>query len=86
MQNEKSMDINHLNPDATLDAKGLGCPLPLLKAKQAMEKLKPGQVLELVGDDPVSINDIPGWCKFTGHTFLGIKEEGAFFKMYIKKA
>ena len=80
------MDMDQLKPDEKLDTQGMACPMPLLKAKQALKDMKPGQILELLGNDPVSKNDIPGWCAFTGHQFMGIKEEGAFFKLYIKKA
>jgi tRNA 2-thiouridine synthesizing protein A len=69
----------------TLDAKGLDCPMPLLKAKKAIEALESGQVLEVLGTDEGSKIDLPGWCERVGHTFLGAKDEENFFRFYIKK-
>ena len=81
----KNMTLARLEPDSTIDAQGLICPLPLLKAKQAIEKLEPGQILEVLGTDPVSKNDLQGWCNFSGHAFLGFREDGGVFRFYIKK-
>ena len=69
----------------TLDAKGLDCPMPLLKAKKAIVALESGQVLEILGTDEGSKIDLPGWCERVGHTFLGAKDEENFFRFYIKK-
>jgi len=69
----------------TVDAKGLDCPMPLLKAKKAIEALESGQVLEILGTDEGSKIDLPGWCERVGHTFLGAKDEENFFRFYIKK-
>jgi tRNA 2-thiouridine synthesizing protein A len=71
--------------DATLDAKGLSCPMPLLKTKKEMGKISSGQVLEVLGTDPGSRNDLPGWCTKSGHEFLGEKEDDGFFRFYIQK-
>jgi tRNA 2-thiouridine synthesizing protein A len=59
--------------------------MPLLKAKKAMETLKSGQVLEVLGTDGGSKIDLPVWCDRVGHAFLGVKEETGYFKFYIKK-
>jgi len=69
----------------TLDAKGLDCPMPLLKAKKAIEALECGQVLEILGTDEGSKIDLPGWCERVGHTFLGSKDEKDYYRFYIKK-
>ena len=79
------MDVDDITPDATLDAKGLSCPLPLLKTKQEMDSLRQGQILEVLGTDHGSKHDLPGWCKRTGHIFLGIKEEDDVIRFYIEK-
>ena len=71
--------------DMTLDAKGLSCPMPLLRTKKAMGQIQSGQVLEVLGTDPGSKNDLPGWCERSGHTFLGAEDGDGFFKFYIKK-
>ena len=79
------MDLDTIRADKTLDAKGLLCPMPLLKAKRVIDTLEPGQILEILGSDEGSKVDLPGWCKRVGHTYLGVKEEGNSFKFYIKK-
>jgi len=72
-------------PDATLDARGFLCPMPMLKAKSIIRELGTGQILEVHGTDPVSRLDIPGWCAHSGHTCLAVEEQNDFFKLYIKK-
>jgi tRNA 2-thiouridine synthesizing protein A len=77
--------MDTIKADKTLDAKGLECPMPLLKAKKALENLKSGQVLEVLGTDDGSKIDLPVWCDRVGHVFLGVKEEKDYLKFYIKK-
>lgn len=79
------MDIDCICADAVLDLKGFSCPMPLLKAKTSLEKLGPGQILEILGTDPDSKIDLPNWCRYTGHTFLGVKDEIGFFRFFIQK-
>lgn len=73
------------NVDKTLDCKGLSCPMPILRLTKEMKGLDSGQVLELLGTDPGSKSDIPGWCEKTGNEFLAQEEDGGVFKFYIKK-
>ncbi|MFO8239945.1 MAG: sulfurtransferase TusA family protein [Dissulfuribacterales bacterium] len=70
----------------TLDAKGLSCPMPILKTKKEINKIKSGEILEVLGTDPGTRNDIPGWCERVGHEYLGEKEDAGFLHFYIKKA
>ncbi len=70
---------------ATLDAKGLSCPMPLLRTKKEMGKINSGEVLQIDGTDPGSRNDIPGWCERSGHEYLGEKEESGYFSFFVKK-
>ena len=77
--------MDNIKPDKTLDAKGQDCPIPLLKAKKAMDAMDSGQVLEIIGTDEGSKVDLPGWCERVGHSYLGVKEEATYFKFYIKK-
>jgi len=72
-------------PDETLDCRGLSCPMPLLKTKKQLAKLKSGQVLEILGTDPGTKNDLPSFCKRSGDEYLGEEEDSGFFRMYIKK-
>ncbi len=71
--------------DQTLDAKGLSCPLPILKTKKAVEALAKDQVLKVVTTDPGSKNDMASWAKRTGNEVLKIEEGAGAFTFYIKK-
>lgn len=70
---------------SVLDAKGLSCPMPLLRTKKEMNKLNSGDILQIDGTDPGSRNDIPGWCSRSGHEYLGEKEESGYYSFFIKK-
>ena len=82
---EGIINMDTIKVAKTLDAKGLDCPMPLLKAKKAIEALESGQVLEILGTDEGSKIDLPGWCEKSGHEFLGEKEGDGFFSFFIKK-
>ena len=72
-----------VQPTTVLDAKGLSCPMPLLRTKKEIGKLASG--LQVDGTDPGSRNDIPGWCERSGHEYLGEKEGSGFISFFIKK-
>ncbi|MGB5281419.1 MAG: sulfurtransferase TusA family protein [Arenicellales bacterium] len=55
---------------ATLDARGLNCPLPILRTKKALNVLEPGDTLQLISSDPGSVKDIDAFCKQTGNELL----------------
>jgi len=71
--------------DATLDAKGLNCPLPILKAKKALKDLTNGQVLEIVATDPGAVKDFEAFCRATGNKLLGSSEEDGIFSFEIER-
>ena len=54
-----------IQPDETLDVKGASCPMPVVKTKQAIDDLAPGEVLEVVATDSGSMSDIDGWASGT---------------------
>jgi len=60
-------------PVESLDCVGLYCPQPLFQAKQAIESIGPGEVLEILADDPAAEEDIKRFAKRTGHTFISAK-------------
>jgi tRNA 2-thiouridine synthesizing protein A len=70
---------------AVLDAKGLSCPMPLLRTKKEIGKIDGGQILQIDGTDPGSRNDIPGWCARAGHEYLGEKEESGYISFFVQK-
>jgi tRNA 2-thiouridine synthesizing protein A len=71
--------------DQVLDAKGLSCPLPILKTKKAVEALSKDQVLKVETTDPGSKNDMASWAKRTGNEILKLEEGAGTFTFYIKK-
>lgn len=73
-------------PDARLDCKGLNCPFPVLKAKKAIDALKPGQTLFVEVTDKGSKADIPAFLKRTGNELLEMKESNGVFTFLIRKA
>lgn len=75
-----------METDATLDAVGLYCPVPVMLATEKIKELNKGEVLEILADDPDSLEDIPHWCKITGNRFLKITRENGIYKFYIQKA
>jgi tRNA 2-thiouridine synthesizing protein A len=70
---------------SVLDAKGLSCPMPLLRTKKEIGKIDGGQILQIDGTDPGSRNDIPGWCARAGHEYLGEKEESDYISFFVQK-
>jgi tRNA 2-thiouridine synthesizing protein A len=70
---------------SVLDAKGLSCPMPLLRTKKEIGKIGSGEILQVDGTDPGSRNDLPGWCERAGHEYLGEKEESGYISFFIKK-
>lgn len=74
------------NFDQELDASGLNCPLPILRAKKSLGALEAGQVLRIVATDPGSVKDFEAFAKQTGNELMESGEEGGKFVFLIKKA
>jgi tRNA 2-thiouridine synthesizing protein A len=68
-----------------LDASGLNCPLPILRAKKALGKMGGGQVLHIIATDPGSVKDFESFCNQTGNELMESREEGGKFHFLIKK-
>jgi tRNA 2-thiouridine synthesizing protein A len=71
--------------DQTLDCKGLLCPLPVIRTKQAIDKMAVGQVLEMISTDPGSVADMQAWSRRTGHELLEHRQASGLFQFYIRK-
>lgn len=71
---------------ATLDARGLNCPLPILRTKKALNILEPGDTLYLISSDPGSVKDIDAFCKQTGNELLENNAESGEFTFIIRKS
>lgn len=69
----------------TLDASGLACPMPVVKTRQVIDTLEPGQVLEVISTDRGSLSDIPAWAESTGNPLIEQKDEGDRFVFLIEK-
>ncbi len=69
-----------------LDAKGLRCPLPVLKARRAMKELTQGDVLEIESTDPGSVADFANFCETTGHRLLDQESSQGIYSFRIEKA
>lgn len=72
--------------DQELDATGLNCPLPILRAKKTLNGMEGGQVLRVVATDPGSVKDFEAFAKQTGNELLESGEEGGKFTFLLKKA
>jgi tRNA 2-thiouridine synthesizing protein A len=75
-----------IRPDGTLDATGLLCPLPVLKARRALRAVPPGGVLEVLATDPGATKDFEHFCRTTGCTLLDAGEqEGGVLRFLLRK-
>jgi tRNA 2-thiouridine synthesizing protein A len=72
--------------DAELDACGLLCPLPVLRARKRLAALAPGAVLRLLADDPAALVDIPHFCAEAGHALLATEDFGHPRHAYLIRA
>ncbi|WP_370049553.1 MULTISPECIES: sulfurtransferase TusA family protein [Salipiger] len=72
--------------DHELDARGLLCPLPVLKARKRLQGMQSGQVLRIVATDPAAVIDVPHFCTEAGHAFLGSSDAEDAQVYLIRKA
>jgi len=68
-----------------LDIRGFVCPLPVLKTKQALDRMKPGEILKVMATDPDAGADISRLFKRLGHSVLNVREEGEGITVLIRK-
>lgn len=68
-----------------LDAKGLACPMPIVKTKMAISELEAGQILEIHTTDKGAKSDFPAWAKTGGHELLKHEDESDVLKFWIRK-
>ena len=74
-----------MNFDKELDARGLNCPLPILRAKKALNEMSSGQVLKIVATDPGSVKDFQAFSKQTGNELLSHAEAQKEFTFFMKR-
>jgi tRNA 2-thiouridine synthesizing protein A len=81
-QTQRGVSMEH---DKELDARGLNCPLPILRAKKALTDMSSGQVLRIVATDPGSVKDFQAFSKQTGNELLEHSEANKEFTFFMKK-
>ena len=71
--------------DVTVDARGLNCPMPIVKTAQAIKVLAPGQLLEVVATDPGSVADFSAWSRSTGNELVEQSAEGGEYRFVLRR-
>ncbi len=71
--------------DVQVDAKGLNCPMPIVKTAQAIKGLASGQLLEVLATDPGSVKDFAAWAKTTGNELVEQTVDGGVFRFVMRK-
>jgi len=71
--------------DQTLDARGLNCPLPILKARKALKEVPAGGTLEIISTDPGSVADFEAFCRQTGNELMESSSDDSEYRFLIKR-
>ncbi|MGD2148615.1 MAG: sulfurtransferase TusA family protein [Anaerolineae bacterium] len=74
-----------MTPNKTLDARGLQCPMPIVKTSKEIKSLEVGEILEVLATDPASVADIQAWSKSTGNELMHSEKDDGIFRFYIKR-
>ena len=73
------------NHDKELDARGMNCPLPILRTRKMLNEMTSGQVLRIVATDPGSVKDMEAFAKQTGNPLVSHEQQGAEYVFYMRK-
>ena len=71
--------------DKELDARGMNCPLPILRTRKMLNDMQAGQLLRIVATDPGSVKDMESFARQTGNALVSSSQEGADFVFYMRK-
>jgi tRNA 2-thiouridine synthesizing protein A len=71
--------------DLEVDARGLNCPLPILRARKGINSLNTGQVLKIIATDPGSVKDLEAFCKQTGNQMLESSQQNGEYHFRLRK-
>ena len=74
-----------MKPNLVVDARGLFCPVPIIKTADAMRALDEGGLVEILSDDPAIELDLPAWCESNGHRIEAKHVEGKVFRYRVRK-
>ncbi|MFZ8804995.1 MAG: sulfurtransferase TusA family protein [Candidatus Calescibacterium sp.] len=85
MDQEKEQTKVEINYNLEFDARGLKCPMPVIKVRKILQSLKPGEIILVLADDPGAKRDFPAFCAQTGDEIIKSEEENGVLKFYIKK-
>ncbi|HEY7935799.1 MAG TPA: sulfurtransferase TusA family protein [Candidatus Limnocylindrales bacterium] len=69
----------------TIDARGLSCPMPIVKTAQACRVVAAGSLVELLATDPGSTKDVAAWCRATGNELVEQSADGAVYRFIIRR-
>ena len=75
-----------MTPKKTLDARGLLCPLPVLKLRKRLKSLRPGEEIAMQADDPAAVIDVPHFCAESGHVLRSVAEADGVQTYVIRKS
>ena len=73
-------------PDLEVDARGLLCPLPILRLARAIRRAPPGTIVLLLATDPAAVADVEAYCRESSNALLGTDREGAQLRFRVRKA
>jgi tRNA 2-thiouridine synthesizing protein A len=74
-----------LQTSLTVDARGLSCPMPIVKTAQAIRPLAPGDLLEVLATDPGSVKDFAAWSRTTGHALVEQTMDGGTYRFVLRR-
>ncbi|MHA7584598.1 sulfurtransferase TusA family protein [Paenibacillus vandeheii] len=74
-----------MQADMIVDTKGMACPMPIVKAKKALDGLQTGQTMLVLSTDKGSLNDFQAWVKQTKHELVSHEQEDGIYKFLVKK-
>jgi len=75
-----------VNVDKQIDCTGLFCPMPIVKTREALRDMAPGQVLEMLSDDPASDADMKSWAQRSRNELIGVSRDGAVYRFLVRKS
>lgn len=74
-----------MQANITVNTKGMACPMPIVKAKKALDTMEPGQIMEVLSTDKGSVHDFQAWVKKTNHELIKHEEEQGVYKFFVRK-
>ena len=74
-----------LSIETWVDARGLSCPMPIVKAAQAMKAVASGRLIEVVATDPGSVKDFAAWARTTGNELVEQSEDGGVYRFVLRR-